>query len=64
MREDFALKTRWIRTAALLAVAAPAFAHDGHGLFGPHWHASDTVGLLLVCGFVALALWLALGGKK
>lgn len=34
-----------------------SWAHDGHGLPGSHWHASDTLGLLL--GAVAVAaVWL------
>ena len=48
----------------LLALAAPltplwASAHDGHGLPGSsHWHATDTLGLLLVAGLAAGAWWL------
>jgi hypothetical protein len=45
-------------TLALLAAAAQA--HDGHGLPGPsHWHATDTVGLLLVLALAAGAWWLS-----
>jgi len=51
------------RAAALAAVSAPAFAHEGHGLAGSHWHATDTVGLLLAAGLAALAIWLSRGGK-
>ena len=29
-----------------------------------HWHATDTLGLLLVGGLAALAVWLAGGGRK
>ncbi len=32
-----------------------ASAHDGHGIDGPHWHATDAVGFLVV-GIVAAAL--------
>ena len=35
----------------------------GHGLLGSHWHATDTVGLLLVAGVAALAVWHSRGGK-
>ncbi len=43
---------------ALLATSA-AQAHEGHGLPGSsHWHASDTLGLLLVVVLAAGALWL------
>ncbi len=47
-------------TAALAALAASgtALAHEGHGLNGPHWHATDAgvfVALLVAVGF---AIWL------
>ena len=48
--------------AATLA-ALPAFAHEGHGLAGSHWHATDTFGLLLVGGLAALAVWFTRGGR-
>lgn len=45
---------------AALAIAAPTavLAHDGHGLFGAHWHATDALGFVAVL-VVALAasLW-------
>ncbi len=48
--------------AALLAQAA--LAHEGHGMAGAsHWHATDTLGLLLVAGAGALAWWFTRGGK-
>ncbi len=50
-----------LATTALLATL-PALAHDGHGLSGPHWHATDVVGLLLVAG-VAVAAWFIGRGK-
>jgi hypothetical protein len=33
---------------ALLAGASAAWAHEGHGLEGGHWHATDTLGFLIV----------------
>ena len=42
-----------------LLAAAPAFAHDGHGFAGSHWHASDTFGLLLVGALAVAAWWLS-----
>jgi hypothetical protein len=51
-----AMKTLLTSALALSAVAAQA--HEGHGLPGVgHWHASDTVGLLLVAMLAAGALW-------
>jgi hypothetical protein len=53
------------RAAALLSMApAAALAHPGHGMAAPfHWHATDTLGLLLVGGLAALVIWLSRGGK-
>jgi hypothetical protein len=51
---------------ALLAAAAfcvPALAHDGHGLFGSHWHSTDTLGFVGAVVVIALALWWS-GGKR
>jgi hypothetical protein len=48
---------------ALLACTLPATAHDGHGLAGAHWHATDAFGLLLVGGLAVLTVWLSRGGK-
>ena len=51
-----------LRTPILLAAClplTPAWAHEGHGLLGPHWHASDLSGLLAVAAIVVVgaALW-------
>jgi len=41
-----------------LAAATPwAWAHDGHGLQGGHWHASDAWGFVLAGAVLALVLW-------
>jgi hypothetical protein len=48
---------------ALLLCAPAAWAHEGHGLAGSHWHASDAFGLLLVGGVAALVYWFTRGGK-
>ncbi len=52
-----------IALIAGLFPALPALAHDGHGLSGSHWHATDTFGLLVVGAGLALALWFSRGGK-
>ena len=45
-------------TGIALALAAPlASAHDGHGLAGAHWHASDALGFVVLGAVVAGALW-------
>lgn len=53
------------RIAALLAATAalPALAHPGHGLSAQsHWHATDTLGLLLVAVLAGAAWWFS--GRK
>ena len=55
--------TKFIAAGALLARAGAGFAHEGHGLAGPHWHASDAWGFVVLGGLVALAVWLSRGGK-
>ena len=42
--------------SALLA-ALPALAHEGHGLFGSHWHATDALGFVGAAAAAALAIW-------
>jgi hypothetical protein len=39
---------RMIVWIGALLTAGLAAAHDSHGMSGPHWHASDLFGLLLV----------------
>jgi len=57
-------KIRAMRAATLLLSAPAAWAHEGHGLGGIHWHATDAFGLLLVGGLAALVIyWLSGGGK-
>lgn len=48
---------------AATAFCAPALAHahDGHGLFGTHWHATDTLGFIGVVAAIAVALWWSSG---
>ena len=46
----------WRKLAALttLAASAAAWAHEGHGMEGSHWHATDIWGLLAVAAAAAL----------
>jgi Co/Zn/Cd efflux system component len=46
---------------AATAFCAPALAHDGHGLFGAHWHATDTLAFVGVVVAIAVALWWSSG---
>ena len=52
-----------IAAYALFTGAGAAFAHDGHGLLGSHWHATDVLGFVALAGVIGLAVWLS-GGKK
>lgn len=46
----------WIAfTAAITSL--PAFAHEGHGLLGSHWHATDALGFVAAGVAVAAAIW-------
>jgi len=60
------MKLRLIAPLAAALSWAPAcgLAHAGHAAAAsPHWHATDTVGLMLVAGVAALAVWLSRGRK-
>ncbi|WP_171016111.1 hypothetical protein [Ramlibacter sp. 2FC] len=46
-----------------LAASSAALAHGGHGLSGPHGHATDVWGFVFVGALAVLALWLSRGGK-
>ena len=50
-----------IPTALLALAATPGFAHEGHGLFGAHWHASDAWGFVVLAVLVAAAWWASRG---
>jgi len=43
----------------LTFLALPAFAHEGHGLVGSHWHATDVLGFVGAAAVVAVAIWLS-----
>ena len=43
--------------------ATAAFAHNGHGLAGTHWHATDVLGFVAAALAVGVAVWLSRGGK-
>ena len=45
---------RKLATLAALAANATAWAHEGHGMEGSHWHATDVWGLLALAAAVAL----------
>ena len=43
--------------------ATATFAHNGHGLVGTHWHATDVLGFVAAALVVGVAVWLSRGGK-
>ena len=43
--------------------ATATFAHNGHGLAGTHWHATDVLGFVAAALVVGVAVWLSRGGK-
>jgi hypothetical protein len=46
-----------IAACSLLGLPLLAAAHDGHGLSGAHWHATDSVGFIVLAAVAAAALW-------
>lgn len=44
-------------TFCTLLAGSAAHAHEGHGLGGAHWHATDTVGFIVGTVAVAALLW-------
>ena len=50
-------------TALVLAcLHSPVWAHEGHGLWGSHWHATDVLGFVVVLA-LALGAWV-IGRRK
>jgi GAF domain-containing protein len=52
-----------IAITAIFNCSGSAFAHDGHGLKGMHWHATDVWGFVALAALVAAAIWLSRGDK-
>ena len=53
------MKTLLALAASILAQAT-AHAHEGHGMPGAsHWHATDTVGLLLAAVAAIAIVWIS-----
>ena len=54
------LKTCLAVLAVLFTTLAPlglAWAHEGHGLTGSHWHATDVWGFALALAVAAVMWW-------
>jgi len=63
MRNHFLNAIILIATYAMSMRASIAFAHDGHGLAGTHWHATDVWGFVVVGGLAAVAIWVSRKNK-
>jgi hypothetical protein len=53
------LQSHWIKAATALATLAlhtSTWAHEGHGMEGSHWHATDIWGVLAAVAVAALVL--------
>lgn len=48
---------KFIAATASMAGAGATFAHEGHGLHGSHWHATDLWGFVAIGLVLALAIW-------
>jgi hypothetical protein len=48
---------KFIASGALLAGINSTFAHEGHGLQGSHWHATDLWGFVAIGVVLAIAIW-------
>ena len=55
--------TKLIAACAIYTLATGAFAHDGHGLKGAHWHATDVWGFVALVAVITMAIWLGRGDK-
>ncbi len=42
---------------ALSHLGQTALAHDGHGLGGTHWHATDALGFVVAAALIAAAFY-------
>jgi hypothetical protein len=61
MRKSFTIKLIAIQT--IITPSTAIFAHDGHSLFGSHWHASDVFGFVILVAAFGVAFWFGRGGK-
>jgi len=57
MLRTFRKAIKFIAPGAYLMSASITFAHDGHGLQGSHWHATDLWGFVVIGVVLAVAIW-------
>ena len=54
---------KMLATLSTVTLTGTALAHDGHGMTGSHWHATDVSGFVALGVALALAIWLSRDGK-
>ena len=54
---------KFVAISAISTGASSVFAHEGHGLLGSHWHATDVWGFVALAAALVVAVWLSRGGK-
>jgi hypothetical protein len=57
------LKFKELASGILALGAGPTFAHENHGLYGSHWHATDVIGFVVAAVARAIAFWYSVSGK-
>ncbi len=57
MLRTFRKAIKFIAPSAYLMSASITSAHDGHGLQGSHWHATDLWGFVAIGVVLAVAIW-------
>ena len=59
MQRALYIATKSIAISALMTSVNAVFAHEGHGLHGSHWHATDLWGYVAVGVLIAAIIWQA-----
>jgi len=47
-----------IISALTVALVGPLYAHEGHGMSGSHWHATDGWGFIALVVLTGVLIWL------
>jgi hypothetical protein len=50
-------KTALSLSLVMAHLAQYTFAHEGHGLGGTHWHATDALGFVVAAALIAAAFY-------
>jgi hypothetical protein len=50
-------KTALSLSFVMAHLAQYTFAHEGHGLGGTHWHATDALGFVVAAALIAAAFY-------